>query len=124
MTPYWFRMLSCVCAALMSGCAASAPVPRVETGRQAGVLVSHGADSTSPPNADALYGAAVLHASPDRGSWDPDRAARLFVLFLEQYPADPRRAEATDRLALVNEVRALRAELRALKAIDLARPPR
>ena len=73
---------------------------------------------------DALYHAALLHASPDRPIYDPDRAAELFATFIERFPRDARHGEAAERLALLNEIRALRAELRALKAIDLARPPR
>lgn len=82
---------------------------------------------TRPPSpvidADALYRAALLHASPNRPGYDADRAAELLASFIEQFPSDRRRDDVADRLALVNEVRALRAELRALKAIDLARPP-
>jgi hypothetical protein len=74
--------------------------------------------------ADAQYQAALVHASPDLPAYDPDRAAELLAAFIDRFPADARRGEAADRLALLNEVRALRAELRALKAIDLARPPR
>jgi hypothetical protein len=75
-------------------------------------------------DADALYRTAALHSSPHRPTYDPDRAAELLSAFIERFPLDPRRPEAADRLALVNEVRLLRAELRDLKAIDLARPPR
>lgn len=74
--------------------------------------------------ADTLYRAALLHASPHRPTYDPDRAAELLSAFIERFPLDSRRSDAADRLALVNEVRSLRAELRGVKAIDLARPPR
>lgn len=77
-----------------------------------------------PREQDALYHAALVHASPDQPTYDPDRAAELLASFIERFPSDSRRDDASARLALVNEVRALRAELRALKAIDLARPPR
>jgi hypothetical protein len=80
--------------------------------------------SSAPDNADALYHAALLPASPDQPAYDPDRAAHLLAEFIERFPSDRRRHDAAGRLALLNEVRALRAELRALKAIDLARPPR
>lgn len=84
-----------------------------------------GAHTSSPVREpDALYRSALLHASPDRPAYDPDRAAELLATFIERFPADARRGEAADRLALLNEIRALRGELRALKAIDLARPPR
>ena len=81
-------------------------------------------DTTRSWNPDSLYQAAVLHASPERPTYDPDRAADLLSAFVERFPADTRRSDAAARLALVNEIRALRAELRAFKAIDLARPPR
>ena len=80
--------------------------------------------SSPSGDADAMYQAALLHASPDQPAYDPDRAAHLLGEFIERFPSDRRRDDAAGRLALVNEVRALRAELRALKAIDLARPPR
>ena len=81
-------------------------------------------DSALFRNPDALYHAAMLHAAADRPAFDPDRAATLLAAFVERFPNDPRVRDASDRLALVNEVQSLRAELRALKAIDLARPPR
>lgn len=80
--------------------------------------------STPARESDALYRTALLHASPGRPTYDPDRAAELLAAFIERFPMDPRRPDAGERLALVNEIRSLRAELRALKAIDLARPPR
>lgn len=87
--------------------------------------VSAGARRSMPASEpDALYQSALLYSSPDRPAYDPDRAAELLSAFIERFPADARRGEAADRLALLNEVRALQAELRALKAIDLARPPR
>jgi hypothetical protein len=91
----------------------------------ASACATAGTRTSSPsPAADTLYHAALLHASPDKSTYDPDRAAELLTAFIERFPSDRRRGDAAARLALVNEVRALRAELRALKAIDLARPPR
>ena len=73
--------------------------------------------------ADALHADAVLYASPERDDFDPERGAALLELFVDRYPADVRRGEALRQLALVKEIVALRAELRALKAIDLGRSP-
>jgi hypothetical protein len=83
-----------------------------------------GRDTTMPWHPDTLYEAALLHAVPGRATFNPDRSADLLAAFIERFPSDSRRRDATDRLALLNEVRSLRAELRAVKAIDLARPPR
>lgn len=85
--------------------------------------------SARPPlslarDADASHAAAMLHALPDRDTYDPERAAELLQAFLDRFPTDRRAADVRDRLALVSEIVALRAELRALKAIDLARRPR
>lgn len=74
--------------------------------------------------ADALHAAAMQHAAPERATYDPARAAELLQLFLDRFPTDPRISFARERLALVSEIAALRAELHALKAIDLQRPPR
>jgi hypothetical protein len=91
----------------------------------ASACATAGARTSRPASeSDALFHAALSHASPDRPTYDPDRAADLLATFIERFPDDARRGDAADRLALLNEIRALRAELRALKAIDLARPPR
>jgi hypothetical protein len=81
-------------------------------------------NATAVQEADGSYAAALRHASPDSAGYDPDRAAQLLTTFIDRFPTDRRRAEAADRLALLNEIRALRHELQALKAIDLGRPPR
>ena len=114
----------CLGVASTAACATSALEHHVtvRTTEDAGAAVArHTALSWNP---DTLYQAALLHATPGRPTYDPDRAAELLSAFLGRFPADPRRRDASDRLALVNEVRLLRAELRALKEIDLARPPR
>ncbi|MGH7637487.1 MAG: hypothetical protein ACREOK_07530 [Gemmatimonadaceae bacterium] len=79
---------------------------------------------TKDGEADALHAEAVLYASPERDAFDPERGAALLQLFVDRYPADVRRPDALRQLALVKEIVALRAELRALKAIDLGRSPR
>jgi hypothetical protein len=113
----------CVTLVLTSACATSAFQGHGTVGHEDAAAV-FARDTALSWNPDALYSAAKLHASPDRSTYDPDRAAELLATFIERFPTDPRRRDASDRLALVNEVRSLRAELRALKAIDLARPPR
>ena len=113
-----------VAAALTSACAAPAVRPNLPVGAAADANALLARDTSLSWNSDVLYQAAVLHASPGHPAYDPDRAAELLTAFGERFPTDPRRREASERLALVNEVRSLRAELRALKAIDLARPPR
>lgn len=85
-----------------------------------------GARPVSSLGSDAavLYADAMLHVSPERDGYDPERGAALLQLFVDRYPADARRPEALRQLVLVQEIVALRAELRALKDIDLARRPR
>lgn len=109
--------------ALTSACATSAVQQHVAPGRSEDATAVGARDATLSWDPDALYEAAAFHASPGRPTYDPDRAAELLSVFIERFPSDARRRDASERLALVNEVRALRAELRALKAIDLARPP-
>ena len=74
--------------------------------------------------ADALHADAMRYVSPEGDLYDPERAAELLQQFLERFPRDGRAAPVRQRLALVSEIVALRAELRALKAIDLGRSPR
>ena len=74
--------------------------------------------------ADALHADAMRYASPERDVYDPEKGAALLQLFVDRFPADGRREDALRQLALVKEIVALRAELRALKAIDLGRAPR
>lgn len=114
----------CLGVTLTSACATSAFQRQVAVGRYEDAAVAFARDTSLSWNPDALYAAAMLHASPDLPTYDPDRAANLLSAFIERFSSDPRRRDASERLALVNEVRTLRAELRALKAIDLARPPR
>lgn len=111
-------------AAAASACATPAFRQHVSVGHDDDAGATFTRDTTRSWNPDSLYQAAVLHASPERTTYDPDRAADLLSAFVERFPADTRRSDAAARLALVNEIRALRAELRAFKAIDLARPPR
>lgn len=74
--------------------------------------------------ADALHADATRYASPEQDAYDPERGTALLQLFVDRYPGDARRPEALRHLALMKEIVALRAELRALKAIDLGRSPR
>lgn len=115
-----------ICLGVVSAtaCATSALEQRVRIPGAEVVGATLARDTALSWNPDALFQAALLHAAPSRPTYDPDRAAELLSAFVERFPTDPRRREASDRLALVNEVRLLRAELRALREIDLARLPR
>ena len=117
-------MITLSLGALTSACAAPSVQQHARVGHDPISATIFARDTTRSWHPDALYEAAMLHASPEGTSYDPDRAADLLSAFIERFPADTRRSDAAARLALVNEIRALRAELRAFKAIDLARPPR
>jgi hypothetical protein len=71
---------------------------------------------------DALFQGALLFGSPDRSTYDPERAVALLDTFVQRYPHHRQRGPAVERLALLRDVVALRQELQQLKAIDLSRP--
>ena len=74
-------------------------------------------------DAGALYRAAIQHSAPGEPTYDVERAIALLEELIGRFPAARERQAASDRLALLHEIRALRLELQALKNIDLQRRP-
>lgn len=110
--------------AVVAGCA-SAPFERHLAARQwPEAAIAFAADASLLSDPDALYAAGVLFGTPDRATYDPERATDLLQLLLTRYPMTRHRAAAQERLALLTEIRALRLELERLKEIDLAPPPK
>lgn len=61
-------------------------------------------DTTLRSNEHALYQAGVLYGTPGRASYNLVKAREAWRTFLMRFPASPRRGEAAERLALVDEV--------------------
>jgi hypothetical protein len=53
---------------------------------------------------NALYRAGVLFGTPGRPTYDPAKARTLLLTFLERFPGSDRRNDATDRLALLDDI--------------------
>jgi len=61
-------------------------------------------DTTLRSNERDLFAAGVLYGTPGRTSYDLAKARETWRTFLMRFPASPRRGEAAERLALVEEV--------------------
>ena len=111
-----------VIAVVVGGCARPVrPAPALP--RVADSVAVIAADSAIANSADALYGAGLKYGTPGQPSYDPERGVAALQQFVALYPRDRRSPAAQERLALLEEIRALRQELEALKAIDLRRHP-
>jgi hypothetical protein len=62
------------------------------------------ADSGLMNDEDALYRAGVLYGSPGRPTYDPERAEFLLRRLLTNFPSTRHRADALDRLELVESL--------------------
>jgi hypothetical protein len=103
----------------VSACATSRFDRHVSGGQWTAAAEAFANDSTLLGDPQALYHAGMLHSIPGRDTYDVDRAGQLLELLLNRFPGTRYRDAAIERLALVNEIRALRAELQSLKEIDL-----
>lgn len=113
------RCVLLAAALAMIGCA-TAPFHRHLAAREWGEAASEFAsDTTLLKDPDALYAAGVLFGSPDRATYDPERAADLLEQLITRFPNSRHRGPSVERLALLNEIRELRLELERLKDIDL-----
>lgn len=52
----------------------------------------------------ALYRAGVLFGTPGRPTYDPAKARTLLLAFVERFPGSARRDDATERLALLDDI--------------------
>jgi hypothetical protein len=62
------------------------------------------ADSALLNDEKALYAAAVLYGSPGRPTFDIERSRGLFRRLLSRFPQSKRRDDATQRMALLDEI--------------------
>lgn len=103
----------------LSGCATSPFRSHVAAHRWADAARAFAADSTLLHDPDALYAAAQLFGTPGRPTWDPERAGELLRQLIANHPRSDRARDAAALLPLLDQVVALRGELRRLKDIDL-----
>lgn len=61
-------------------------------------------DTTLRGNEHDLFAAGVLYGTPGRATYNLVTAREVWRTFLMRFPASPRRGEAAERLALVDEV--------------------
>jgi hypothetical protein len=62
------------------------------------------ADSSLQNDEHALYEAGVLYGSPGRPTFDADRSRALLRRLLARFPQSKHRGDASDRLALLDEM--------------------
>lgn len=110
-------VLAFLLMAVAAGCHRQGSAPAIAASPVEGEATTHGRD------AGALYRAAIQHSVPGEPAYDVERAIALLEELIGRYPAARERQAASERLALLHEIRALRLELQALKDIDLRRRP-
>jgi hypothetical protein len=117
-------LLLAAAALALCGCTTARPRPfqlMVREERWAEAVQAFESDSALQ-DPEALFQGALLFGTPERPTYDPERAVALLEAFVQRYPRHRQRGSAEARLALLRDVVALRQELRQLKAIDLSRP--
>ena len=75
------------------------------------------ADSSLLNDEHALYEAGLLYSSPDRGTYDPERARALLRRLVASFPDTRYRVDASDRAALLDSV--LQSRANAAREQDL-----
>jgi hypothetical protein len=96
-----------VYAALIAGVAACATTQfdrYMADGRWADAARAFSADSSLRDNEHALYAAGVLYGTPGRPTFDPVIARDMLRRLLSRFPQSGHRDDASQRLALLDEV--------------------
>lgn len=104
---------------MLSGCATSRFQAHVEHGRWTEAADTFAADTSLHANPDALFAAGLLFGTPGRPTYDPERARGLLRRLVADHPRSAQAREAAVLIPLLDQVLALREELRQLKEIDL-----
>lgn len=107
---------------LVAGCATHRFHAHVANERWTEAAGAFAADSSLLGDADALLAAALLFGTPGRPTYDPARARELLRRLVAHHPRSAPAREAAALIPLLEQVLALREELRQLKEIDF-RPP-
>ena len=98
---------------------ASRPFDRlVAEGRWTDAAQLFGSDSTLARDESTLYSAAMLFGSPLKPTYDPERARGLFRRLLATFPDSPRRPDAVERIALLDEVVRARTGLARMRELE------
>jgi hypothetical protein len=106
-------------AASVGACVSSRPFDQLLSERRwSEAATAFAADSALMNDESALYAAGVLFGSPSRPTYDPDRASRLLRRLLARFPDTRYKADADDRLALVTEALAARADVARTRELE------
>jgi hypothetical protein len=102
-------MMRCLCLVLLvplaaGGCANRAFDQHMAAGRGAEAATAFREDSSLHGNERRLFRAALVHAAPDRGAYEPQRARDLLVRLLDEHPHSVHRESAIGMIALIDEV--------------------
>lgn len=91
-------------ALAIMGCATSRVRPNISD--QQWIADAHAFDANPALMNDerALYRASVLFGTPGRPTYDPAKARTLLLAFLDRFPGSDRRDDATERLALLDDI--------------------
>lgn len=76
----------------------------IAAGQWADAAREFSADSSLRNNEHALYRAGVLYGTPDRSTYDPEKARELLSRLLSNFPATEHREEASSRMMLLDEL--------------------
>lgn len=111
------RLHGCLATALalsvlVSACGSSSFHRHFEAGRYERAARAYAADSTLAKDDRALFRAAQIHAHPEVSAYDPDRAAEQLRRLLRRSPESEHAPSAGRLLAVVEQVRDLRALVR------------
>lgn len=86
-----------------TGCAANRFEKHIEAKRWSDAAEEFSRDSSLQHNERALFQAALLHAFPNRETYNPALARTLLERHVRLYPESPRHQRAMDHLSLLRE---------------------
>ena len=90
------------------GCATSSFEKHLDARRWSAAAEEFSQDSSLQRNERALFQAALLHAFPNRETYNPAMARTLLERHVRLYPDSPRHQRAVDHLSLLEETETLR----------------
>jgi hypothetical protein len=97
-------LIGLLVALAVSGCASTRVRPNASDEQWTAEARAFDADPSLMNNERALYRAGVLFGTPGRPTYEPAKARTLLLAFLERFPGSERRDDATDRLALLDDI--------------------
>lgn len=98
------RLVALLVAVVIIGCASSHIRPNASDQQWTAEAQTFDANPALMNDERALYRAGVLFGTPGRPTYEPAKARTLLLTFLERFPRSDRRGDATDRLALLDDI--------------------